>query len=531
MTITPTETGNPHLDLTDSNSVMRLLESLPSQRLEDLNQLILNNLDLLPSTAWGRIFMSHYLPLPYSPLQTYLLNWFDQAPKSSKLCLIAPRGGAKSTCALIATLHLAVHGAEPYIQLISETSTQAEKQLQCLRVELEENDLLAQMYPHAVGEGPIWRRDALQLRTGTLVEALGTGSSARGRRHGAARPSLIILDDPQGESHISSPTLRETTLRWLMRAMLNSGTPSTRILAIGTALHREAAVCQLQHAAGFASKTFRALDPMPTNLSLWADWQDIFCGWENPNREEEARQFYEARKEQMDEGAKPLWPELEDTYTLMAHRALVGIAAFESEKQGNPVSGEQCEWDDSYFDHIQYFTEWPKDLIFRCLTLDPSKGADSKTSDRSAYCMLGVTKDLMLYVDIDAKRRAVPEMVAQGIDHFLHFRPDYWGVEGNSFQDLLLPEFERGFQDRKLFLPNIQLINNQVNKNVRIRRVGHYLSRRQIRLKKHSPGVAILLDELRAFPNSEFDDSADSLEMAIRQAVANYNAVSMGQPF
>jgi hypothetical protein len=59
-------------------------------------------------------------------------------------------------------------------------------------------------------------------------------------------------------------------------------------------------------------------------------------------------------------------------------------------------------------------------------------------------------------------------------------------------------------------------LDNQVNKLVRIRRLGPYLSQRRIRFKARSPGAALLVDQLKDFPVGDFDDGPDGAEMMIR---------------
>ena len=46
----------------------------------------------------------------------------------------------------------------------------------------------------------------------------------------------------------------------------------------------------------------------------------------------------------MERVAELLWPEHEDLYALMGLRATIGASAFASEKQGDPISPESCEW-------------------------------------------------------------------------------------------------------------------------------------------------------------------------------------------
>ncbi len=96
-----------------------------------------------------------------------------------------------------------------------------------------------------------------------------------------------------------------------------------------------------------------------------------------------------------------LWPAEEDLYTLMQMRVEGGRTAFEREKQGSPIDPDVCEWPEIYFaDHI-WFDEWPSDVVIRAIALDPSKGRDAQHGDYSAYVLLGIDRDGMIYVEAD----------------------------------------------------------------------------------------------------------------------------------
>src|SRR5260370_3659178 len=126
----------------------------------------------------------------------------------------------------------------------------------------------------------------------------------------------------------------------------------------------------------------------------------------------------------MQAGAEVLWPEQESLYALMSLRATIGPAAYASEKQGDPVNPEQCEWDATYFDYSDFwFDTWPSGIILRTLGLDPSKGKDSKHGDYSAFVKLGIDRDQVMYVEADLHRRPTPQIVEAGVDLVNHFRP------------------------------------------------------------------------------------------------------------
>jgi predicted phage terminase large subunit-like protein len=135
---------------------------------------------------------------------------------------------------------------------------------------------------------------------------------------------------------------------------------------------------------------------------------------------------------------------------------------------------------------------------------------------------LGVDRNGVLYVEADLQRRPTSQLVADAIEVVRQFQPDGFAVEVNQYQELLCAEFERMSQALRIQMP-LYGMNNSVNKQVRIRRLGPYLAQRRLRFKTRSPGTALLVQQLRDFPQGEHDDGPDSLEMAIRLAVELHN--------
>ena len=220
----------------------------------------------------------------------------------------------------------------------------------------------------------------------------------------------------------------------------------------------------------------------------------------------------------MDEGAAVLWPQVEDLYTLMCLRAESGRAAFEREKQNSPLNPDLCEWPESYFQEGIWFDEWPQNLKVRVLALDPSKGSDAQRGDYSAFIMLGVDPQGILFVQADMARRPTPQMVADGVELYRKFHPQVFGIENNQYQELLSPEFTSAFLRQGLHGVHPWGVRNDANKRVRIRRLGPMLAARRIRLKSNCPSTQILYHQLQEFPIADHDDGPDALEMAMRLA-------------
>jgi predicted phage terminase large subunit-like protein len=505
------------------NKLLSLEKRWGSQRSQAVRGPVTTFADL---NGWARHYLADYFTLPNSRFHDWLAIQLHtlHTQRGTRMALVAPRGSAKSTwVSLVYPLWAAVHNQEPYILLISDSQGQARLLLEAIKRELEDNPHLAAAYPDAVGAGKPWGRDRLRLANGVVIEALGTGAKIRGRRNRAERPSLIIVDDPENDSHVTSALQRERTWNWFNRAVINSGTPQTNILVLGTALQRDCLVLRLSRTGGWQGQTFKAVVNWPLRMDLWQEWQAIYQDYVDPGHEVKALLFYEKNRAALEVGAEVLWPEQESLYALMCLRATIGPAAFASEKQGDPVNPEQCEWDASYFDYPGFwFDEWPSGIVLRTLGLDPSKGKDAQHGDYSAFVKLGIDKNQNLYVEADLQRRPTPQIVADGVEWVQQFRPDGFAIEINQFQELLVAELKRVGLQRKVHLP-IYGLNNQVNKQVRIRRLGTYLAQRKLRFKARSGGTALLVEQLRDFPVGEHDDGPDALEMALRLLIHLWN--------
>jgi predicted phage terminase large subunit-like protein len=309
--------------------------------------------------------------------------------------------------------------------------------------------------------------------------------------------------------------------------LMKAGTKTTNVVNLGTALHRECLAMQLHRTPGWISSLFQAIMRWPDQQPLWHRWEQLYSDVELSQSHDLALAFYQQNRSPMDAGAILLWPEQEDLYTLMCMRAESGSTAFEREKQSLPINPEQCEWPESYFGDWIWFDHWPETLRLRTLALDPSKGTDSRNGDYSAFVLLGVGHDGLLYVDADLARRPSPQMVTDGIELCRRFQPHVFGLEANQFQELLGPNFAAELIRQGLVGTAPCSIQNTTNKLVRIRRLGPLLASHRLRFKTRSPGTRMLVEQLREFPISSHDDGPDAVEMALRLAEAYLQSSSI----
>jgi len=475
----------------------------------------------LPLTAWGRHVLPAYFRLPPSRLHLWLGEQLDRMDvvRGVRLNVLGPRGSAKSTLGTLCyVLKCAVAKREPYIWIVSDTMSQARTHLESVKAELETNPLLAAYYPHAAGRGPRWRADAIELPNGVVIEAYGTGQHLRGRRRRENRPTLIVCDDLQNDSHIASADQRRASREWFHGALLKAGDERTNVINLATALHRDALAMQLLRSPGWTSAVFRAIEKQPDNLDLWGKWEELYADTSAPDPRAAAWKFFQENRPAMLAGAELLWPEHESLYYLMRMRVEEGRAAFDREKQNSPIDPERCEWPEEYFGHHIWFREWPRELAVRTIALDPSKGGDARHGDYSAYVLLGIDRHGVLYVEADMARRPTPQMVTDGVMLCRRFPPDAFGVEVHQYEELLAAEFAAEFRRRHQRVLAPYTIQNYASKAVRIRRLAPYLSQRRLRFHATTPSTRLLVDQLRDFPLGDHDDGPDALEMAIRLA-------------
>lgn len=241
----------------------------------------------------------------------------------------------------------------------------------------------------------------------------------------------------------------------------------------------------------------------------------------------DASHYYKQNKAAMDAGARLLWPEWESLYVLMKMRLERGNAAFDREKQNSPVDPTRCEWPAEYFDDHIWFDEWPTDLAWKVIALDPSKGGDGRHGDYSALVVLGIAADGTAYVEANLARRDVSQIVIDGTRLCAEHQADQLGVEANQFQELLVDDFLAEFARQGIHACKLAKLHNSVPKRVRIRRIGPWLSRQRMRFLRGSASTELLVDQLRDFPLGSHDDGPDALEMAVR-LVEEYRYASQG---
>lgn len=253
-------------------------------------------------------------------------------------------------------------------------------------------------------------------------------------------------------------------------------------------------------------------------LKKTGEWDHICL----PMRYESGRDDIHAEDPRKEDG-ELLWPELFSEEKVAKLEASLGISKTAGQLQQRPpdqLTG--VEWPQSYFSEDIFCAEhrWPEAFQMGVMALDPSKGKDGKKGDYSPILFVGENGG-KLWVDADIKRRPVEQIVDDGIDMATKYGQYLFAfaIEGNGFQDLLKPMFERRLIDRGLLPLPFQIVVNSVNKKLRIARLGPYFHGKQIVIRDNEGG-RLLVKQCSQFSMKEqsgvHDDGPDCLEMAIR---------------
>jgi len=388
-----------------------------------------------------------------------------------------------------------------------------------IKHELESNERIEEDYPEAHGIGPTWSTEAIVTSNGIRVESFGSGAAIRGKRQRKDRPTLVVVDDPEGDRAVYSTSMREHTYEWFHRAVLNIGTKRTTFIVCGTRLHRQCLTARLSEEPGWQAWIFRSICDWPQRMDLWEIWAEKYCDMDDVEKVE-AQRFYQLNEQDLNLGARVLWPERESLLDLMKIRAQIGHSSFETEHQNNPIDAGQMEWAPDLFEGDDIIADhWPENPDVVSIACDPSKGVKGERrkgrGDYTALIALAL-KNGLIYVDANIQRRD-----ATGLAEILFLdckrrQPHILVIETNQFQELIANELERLARFQGGMPIPIMRVENREPKDLRIRRLGPYLNLRVFRFLIKNPDVRLLISQLRDFPNAKHDDGPDALEMALR---------------
>jgi len=488
--------------------------------------------------AFADIYLSHYIkpksPLFHKTICDCLMEMSSHRDK--RLAIAAPRGYAKSTLVnLFYVLWSICYGKERFILIFSATADQAQSQLAAISKELRTNTLLQEDFSDffsATGQVRAkLTQDEIITSNDIKIKALGAGQGSRGIKHNEHRPTLIILDDIDGEKNTYSSKSRETIFDWFNQVVFYMGaTNVVNIIAIGTLVHPKSLLTRLTSKDEFLNwdkPIYKAIEKFSTRDDLWQKWENIARGreesYEGEAGIEAADRFFQDNKTDMLKDTKVLWDAMEDYHTLMKIKTFGTSYSFDSEKQNDPNKTKDSRYDpekftywDDQFSTLEELLESFGGEYSYVGACDPSVGVKSGRSDHSAIIILAQHKGRLYIIDADIMERFQDDLVHTIVNYCKIRRPmDNFIIEANLFPQLLLNTVRNHAYKENVVGPFKEIRNTGISKEQRIFGMETYLTTGTVLFsRKHTT----LLDQLKYFPRSDHNDGPDALEMAIRAA-------------
>ena len=496
---------------------------------------------------WGGFDISHVNEAADFHVElTDMMNEVSNDRPNAKVAAAIARSHGKSTYLSRAfPISEVLYRKRRYIITISETPTVAKANMEWIRNQLKYNKKLRADFGPLLspkdqsnitdnGEEFIaWHPEGDTRKQIALVQAASTGQALRGRNWNGTRPDLIICDDledarPGGNA--STAEQRTKLRQWFFSTVMPLGDPKgarTAFVIMGTTVNKFALLMHiLYERADFKSKVYRAIINPPEREDLWEECRLIYINRDNPNRSADAQQFYEDNRQEMDLGAKVLWPEVQPLWKLMTWKWDNGSLAFNTEYQNNPIDQENMIFNPetfTYWSDVNPGMEFPHSLYTISFGVDVAMG---KT--RGDYSALSVTarhkENGSIYVIDSFVDRIKPDgYINVIVEKVKQWQPDIIAAEAQAAQEFIVDTLKH------------RLIAEGYPANTRVKKI-YQRARKELRIEAMLPDIengtikfhrkhSQLLEQFETYGQGGADDAPDSLEMSISASKTRSNVI------
>ncbi|MBA3686570.1 MAG: phage terminase large subunit family protein, partial [Planctomycetes bacterium] len=335
--------------------------------------------------------------LGWSPDHLRIMATTEQAVLHGGLFALAmPRGSGKTSLAESACLWAILYGHRDFVCLIGSDEGHAADMLESLKTELETNDLLLADFPEAVfpihalegiphrAGGQLYRGERTHIgwtakeivlptipgspASGAVVKVAGITGRIRGMKFKrpdgrAARPSLVVLDDPQTDESARSLSQCQHRESVLAGAVLGLAGPGKKIAGVmpctvirpGDMADR---ILDRDTHPEWNGERTKMVYAWPTATKLWEIYAKHRAdGFRAGHGLSDATAYYLANQDALDAGAQVAWAERfnHDEASAIQHAMNLRLqdeAAFFAEYQNEPLPDRSDEGDDLTADQI-----------------------------------------------------------------------------------------------------------------------------------------------------------------------------------
>ena len=454
---------------------------------------------------------------------------------NAQVAVAAPRSHAKSSYLSKAfPIHQIVYRLRKYVIIISETPTVSKGNMEWIRNQMKFNDKLRNDF------GPLlspkdqaniqdnsesfiaWHTVDGRNKQIALVEAASTGQALRGRNWNGSRPDLIVCDDledarPGGNA--STPEQRARLRDWFSQTVVPLGDPKgerTAIVYMGTTVHFDALLMHvLYNRSDFETRVYRAIIEEPTNTDLWEECRNIYIDRENPNRQEDADRFYETHEQELLEGSRVLWNDVQPLYKLMKWKWDNGSKAFNTEYMNNPIDEDSMVFNPETF---TYWDDFMPEHNYNHTTHLVTMGVDfAMGKQRGDYSAVGVIahdkeKGISDVIEAYGERISPDEFIDKIIDFVIKYEPDVIAAEATAAQEFFVDTLKQELMNRGYPAhTRVKKIYNRTRKELRIETMLPDIENSAMRFSRKQH---LLIEQFERYGQGAHDDVIDAVEMA-----------------
>jgi predicted phage terminase large subunit-like protein len=455
-------------------------------------------------------------------------DYVNEVERNARLAIAAARGHNKSgTFSNGFPLHQVVYRRRKYVLLISETDSLSKKLIGWVNKQLKFNAKIREDFGVLLNErnqqNEKDNEEAFITLSNALVEASSSGKQLRGKRHGAVRPDLVIIDDPSSMNNEGTKEAREKLVHWLNSVVVPIGSKATAIVLVGTMVSATGLLNHVLKRKDFHSSFHGAVISEPANPKLWDEYCEVYARAESI---EEVDAFYEANREALEDGIELAWPWRWTYRALMHEKVNMGTRAYNSEYRNLAFSeDEQFFFPENYAKYHYYYENSRSYVVYEDMKIPMSDlyvvGAwdiamgKNKRSDYNAIIIVGKHQPtgLIFVLDEYATKEQPHTLIDVCIEKIKKFNVKIFSVETiNAYH-----EFYRQLQEKARVEGVYRCRINDVkghgsSKEQRIESLEPLFHNKSLILNdRHT----LLIDQLSQYPFSDFDDSADCLSMAV----------------
>lgn len=444
---------------------------------------------------------------------------FDVTKKIAWSC---PRGHGKSAyLSNVFPTHQIVFKKRNYIIIISETEKMAQRFVEWIAEQLKFNQKLRQDFGELLSPNKMANEsDNLEgfVTFNTIkVQSASIGKQLRGARFFSERPDLVILDDIESSKNTNTKELRDKNLHWFNSVITPIGNiMKTSYIYMGTLVHGSGLLPNVLNRSDYDSKIYSAIVSEPEHPEMWEYIENLLRDVDNPNRLDEAKEFYQNNKKEMDQGVKTLWSSRFTYFDLINIKVNVGSRAFASEYLNKPSDDDSVIFRDEYFTYYDDKDLWEGN---RKIHLDIYGFWDiaigkNKRADYNAITIIGRdNRTGVIYVlDTFAEKIPMHKALIVAYEMIVKWKPRIFGVETIQAQYDMFRQLREMLFKNSIYNTRLLAFNPRGKKEGRIEQLEPLIETGFLRFKKTQ---RLMLEQLKLFPNADHDDCPDSLSSAV----------------